>query len=95
MSSFASARAMPEALRQPERGDAVADAVVHHLRLVALRLGDLGDGQAEDLAAVRGWMSSPLGERLEQAGILRERGEDAQLDLRVVGGEERVPGLAR
>jgi len=28
------------------------------------------------------------GEAVEQAGVLRERGEDAQLDLRVVGGED-------
>ena len=35
------------------------------------------------------------GERLKQAGILRKRGEDAELDLRVVGGEELVVALAR
>ena len=84
-----------EPLRKSERGDAVADAVVDHLGLVALRLGDVRERQAEDLGGGGAVDVLAAGERLEQAGVLRERGEDAQLDLRVVGGEERVVALAR
>jgi len=40
-------------------------------------------------------VTSAAGEAVEQAGVLRERGEDAQLDLRVVGGEDLVIALAR
>ena len=69
--------------------------VVDHLRLVALLLGDLVERQAEDFR--RGGAVDVLaaGEALEQARVLRERGEDAQLDLRIVGAEQRVVARAR
>ncbi len=45
-------------------------------------------GTPKTCEAVAAWMSSSLPERLEQARVLRHVGQDAQLDLRVVGGEQ-------
>ena len=95
MRFFASARGMPSRCEGRTREVAAADSVVDHLRLVALFLGDFRQGQAED-AGRRGAMDVlAAGERLKQAGVLRQRGEDAQFDLRVVGGEDPVVALAR
>ena len=41
-------------------------------------------------AAVRVWMSSPASKGLDQVRVLREVGQDPQLDLGVVGGEQHA-----
>ena len=91
-----------EVLREPEGGDAVDDPEVDHLRDRALAGRErrwilaeyLRGGRAMDVLA-------PL-ERLAQLRLAGDVGEDAQLDLRVVGreqlrallGDERRPDLA-
>ena len=84
-----------EPLRQSEGGDAVADAVVDHLGLVALFLGHVGGGETEDLRRGGTMDVFAAGERVEQAGIARQCRENAQFDLRIIGGEKRVVAPAR
>ncbi len=82
----------PEAARQAERTEAVEHAKVNRLgdpphRRINRRLGnveDAGGHHAVDVVVI--------GEGLAECGIAREMGEDSQLDLRIVGGEQRPTG---
>ena len=82
-----------EVLRQPVRGDAVDDPEVDHLRDRALVLRQRRRLPAEHLGGGRGvdvLAGSEGGLELRLAGDV---GEDAQLDLRVVGRYEAAPFL--
>ena len=82
-----------EPARQPEGGDAVDDREVRGLRDVALLGRHVVERDAEHLGrrAPVDVLAPPEG--LDQALLARDVGEDAQLDLGVVGGEEAVPRL--
>ena len=84
----------PEVFGEPERRDPVDDPEVDHLRRVALIRVSSPVPDAEHLDGGRGWMSSLRGERLAQHRFAGDVGEDAQLDLRVVGREQPRPSAA-
>src|SRR5262249_2440048 len=82
-----------EILREAEGGDPVDDPEVDHLRDRALARGERGRILVEDLGS-----SGPMDvlaalERLAQLRLAGDVREDAQLDLRVVAGEQPVAGL--
>ncbi len=78
---------------EPERGDAVDDPEVDGLRLAPLVLRQRGLVLAEHLGCRRGVDVVAARERLAQLRLARDVGEDAQLDLRVVGGDEPASRL--
>ena len=78
-----------EPLRQPVRLHAVGEPVRDHLRLRALAQRHLVRRHAEDAGRGRGVDVLSGRERLDQAGVLREVGDHPQLDLVVVGDEQR------
>ena len=82
-----------EVLREAERGDAVDDPEVDHLRDVALVLRQRRLVLAEHLRRGRGVDVVAARERLPQLRLAGDVREDAQLDLRVVGRDEPVPLL--
>ena len=74
--------------RQSPRRDAVDDPEIDGLGLVALVPGNILGAPAEDLGSDGGVdVQSPV-ECVEKAGILRQMGKDAQLDLRIVGTQQ-------
>ena len=77
-----------EALAEAEGGDAVDDAEVHHLRGAAHVGGDVLRLDDEDLGGGDGVDVRVVLEGLDHGGVLRERGHHAELDLRVVAGEQ-------
>ena len=81
-------------LRQPERRDAVEDGVVRALGDRALQRGHLARRHLEHLARRPRVDVLAALERLDDGRLAREVREDAQLDLRVVGGHE-PPALLR
>src|SRR5690606_20250940 len=62
-----------------------------HLGSVALLTGDLVEGDLVDLRGDGAVDVLPFAESGDEGRVLREVREDAQLDLRVVGGDERAP----
>ena len=62
--------------------------------IAALRLRDLGFRHLEDLGGDGGVDVAVLGERRPQRLVAAEVGEQPQLDLRVVGGDQ-LPAVAR
>ncbi len=82
-----------EAPSEAEGGDAVDDAEVDHLRAAALVLGDLLERDAMDLGGDGGVDVLPFEEGLDERGVARQMGEDAELDLGVVGGDEDMAGV--
>ena len=83
-----------EALGESEGGDAVGDAEVDHFGGAALIAVDLFGGDVEEARGGSSVNVLPGTEGFEEAGVLTEGGEDAQLNLGVVGGEE-LPTVAR
>ena len=83
-----------EALGEAEGRDTVRDAEVDHFSGAALIAVDLLGGDVEEACGGGGMDVLPGAEGFEESGILTEGGEDAELDLRVVGGEE-LPTVAR
>ena len=82
-----------EVLGEREGALPVEKGVVDHLRDAPLVVRAHRRERAEDLA--RGAVVDVLAlhERVDERRVLREVGEDAQLDLAVVGGEEEAPRL--
>ena len=94
MKSCASPRGMPARLAQAEVAHAVGQAEVDHLGHRALVAGDLGGVLLEH---PRGGLAVDVGaalERLLEMHVARHVGQDAQLDLAVVGGEQHAVGVA-
>ena len=83
-----------EALGEAEGRDTVRDAEVDHFSGAALIAVDLLGGDIEEACGGGGMDVLPGAEGFEESGILTEGGEDAELDLGVVGGEE-LPTVAR
>ena len=79
-----------ETLTEPVGLHAVREPVVHDLREAALERVDLGFVDVEDARRGGRVDVGAAFERLDQAGIVGEVREHAQLDLRVVGGQQRV-----
>ena len=77
-----------EALPEPVRLHPVRESVVDDLREPALRVVDGLLGHVEHGRGGGGVHVGAAFERVDQAGVFREVGEHAELDLRVVGGEE-------
>ena len=77
-----------EPLPEPVGLHAVREPVVHDLGEAALEVVDLGLVDAEHLRRGDRVDVGAARERVDQAGVLGEVGEDAQLDLRVVGGQQ-------
>jgi len=77
---------------EAEGRDAVDDAEVDGLGAVARFFVELGDGDAEDLGGGEDVdvLAGAVG--VDEERVLREVGHEAQLDLRVVCGEEQVAG---
>ncbi len=80
----------PQLLAEPERGQAVGEAVRHRLDLGAHLRGHVGRVDAEDPRADEAVQVLPRVERLDQPGIAAEVRHDPHLDLRVVRGEQRL-----
>ena len=85
---------MPQLLRQPVGGQAVGQPVVHRLDPAAHLHGDLAGRHAEDPGRRLGVEVMAGGERLLQRGVAGQVGHDPQLDLAVVGGEQRLVAAA-
>ncbi len=83
-----------ELLGEPVGGQAVGEAVGHRLDLAAHLGVDGAAGDLEDLGGDGGVEVLAGGEGLDQCLVLGEVGHDPQLDLRVVGGEQRLVALA-
>ena len=78
-----------EPLPEPVRLHAVREAVVDDLGEAALERVDLLLVDVEDACRGGGVDVGAAFERVDEAGIVAEVREHAQLDLRVVGGEQR------
>ena len=83
-----------EALGEAERALAVDDAEVDGLGAAALGRRTSPSGTPKTWLATSVWMSSSRSKAAHIDGVLRIVGQDAQLDLRVVGGEQLPAGLA-
>ncbi len=81
-----------EALGETERALAVDDAEVDGFGAAALGGGDFVERDAEDLAGDERVDVVVAFEGGAHGGVLRVVGQDAELDLRVVGGQE-FPGF--
>ena len=95
MNSRASSRGMPARRRQPEVAHAVGQPEVHHLGHRAL---GRRDGRGCLLEHARGGLAVDVGvplEGLPQVHVARDVGQDAQLDLAVVGGQQHEVVPAR
>ncbi len=79
-----------EPVGEAEPGEAVDDPEVDHLRLRALTDVDLVALDLEDLGGGRGVDVFALAEDLFQDLLVGDVGEDPELDLAVVGGEQPV-----
>ena len=79
-----------QALGQAEGGDAVGDAVIDHLGLAAHLGRDHFGEDAEDPRGGGGVDVDAGFERFQQARLAAERGDDAQLDLRVIRREQQI-----
>ena len=77
-----------EAVSETESREAVGDAVVDHLRDVALAARDLRRRDAERLAGDAGVEILARFEARAQHRIAGDVGEHAQLDLRIIGTQE-------
>ena len=85
-----------EPLREPPRVHPVGEAVVHHLGAATASPGSTASsGRSNTVAAVAVWMSSPLANAARSPSSPERCARIAQLDLRVVGDEEHLVGLAR
>src|SRR4029453_2683337 len=86
-------RALDVELRgEAERAHAVDQPEVHRLDIAALIGADLRRRYAEDLSGRRAMNVGPFVKPFQQRGVLRQVRHDPKLDLRVVGGDERVAG---
>src|SRR5690606_32481674 len=77
-----------ESLAEAEGGAAVDEAEVHHLRAAALLAGDCAFGNAPHLGGSGGVNVAVFAEGLDHRDVIRQRGHDAELDLRVVAGKQ-------
>src|SRR4029077_14479881 len=77
-------------LGQAVGGQPVGQAVVHRLDPAAHFHGDLAGGHQEHPGRGLRVEVPAGGERLLQCGVAGQVGHDAQLDLAVVGGEQRL-----
>ena len=75
--------------------DAVDNAEVHGLRLAAQIRRDRFHRHAEDLGRRSRMNILPVQECFQKVLVLRKMREDAQLDLRVIGGHKGVIAVAR
>ena len=93
MNLAASFCSMPRLLRQAERREAVDDAEVDDLGGAAMLGGLRHRADAENF--LRGARVDVLAgaKGFDQHGVFGKMREDAQLDLRVVGGEQRPAGF--
>ena len=80
---------------EPECRHAVDQAEVDHLGVAPLLGIDRRGLEAENFRRGRAMDVLARGERLEQACVLRDVRHDAQLDLRIVGGDDLAAGRAR
>ena len=80
-----------ELRREPEGAHAVDQAEIHCLDIAALIGRDVVNGHAENLRGGRPVNIRTLVECSGQRCVAGEMRHDAQLDLRIVGREERVP----
>ena len=76
-----------EALGETERGDAVRDAKINHLRCAALVAGHFPGHDVKDLRGGSGMDVLAFLERGQQTDVARQGRKDAQLNLRIVGCE--------
>ena len=74
--------------RETEVAHAVDDPEVQHLRDVALLARHRALGDAETRRGGATVDVRPGAERVDERGVLRDVGQHAQLDLRVVGGDQ-------
>ena len=93
MKRLASFWSMPICCDEPEGREAVDDAEVDGLGAAAVLGVDFAGGHAEDLRGGEGVDVVAAAVGLDQQRVGGEVGEQAQLDLRVVGGEQQVAGL--
>ena len=83
-----------DAASQSLRGNAVDDAEVDRLGVATLIARDLVERDVEDFGGDGAVNIFVLLERFHQRRLFGEMGEDAQLDLRIVGGHQHVIGFA-
>ena len=77
-----------QALRETEGGDAVDDAEVDHFGFAAHVGGDVGECHAEDFGGGGGVDIFAIDEGLFHSFVAAEVRHNAQLNLRVVGGQQ-------
>ncbi len=83
----------PDVLGEGEGALPVEERVVDHLGHPALLVRGEGREGTEDLAGGAVVHVLPAPEGVDEGLVLREVGQDPELDLAVVGGEEQVPRL--
>src|SRR5678816_817323 len=81
-----------ELAREPERRHAIDQAEIDYLRIAALFTAHLGRRHAEDFRGCRAMYVLAGSEGLHQARVLRDMGHDAELHLRIIGGDDSGPG---
>src|SRR5579884_119564 len=79
--------------RKPERADPVDDAEIHRLRDPAHLGSNRVFGKVEELDRRAGVDIFAGAERFDQHRVLRHVGQDAQLNLIVIGGEKLISRL--
>ena len=84
-----------QALGQAEGRDAVSDSEVNHLRLAPHLGRHPVEGDAKDPGRGGGMDVDARVERLQHGRLAAQRRNDAQLDLRVIRGQEPILVIAR
>ena len=83
----------PQSLREPEGRESVHDAEVHHLGAAAMLGLHHQRRNAEDLRGGEGVDVVAAAEGVDQQRVVGEMRQQAELDLRIVGGEQHAAGL--